>query len=416
MRTRALGLGIAIAALAAVCAVRRGGSTAPADVPVLAVKRGALVRKVRAEGNLKAAKATAVAAPGNDATYKIGWLIEDGSRVKKDDVLVRFDPTELEKELEAGKAEGATADRKTDKEKAESGTAIANLGRDAEQARRELEVSRTFQSKDPELWSRHEIIESDIDVELAGRRVENARTTRGIREEMSKASLEILAIDRRKAGLKIDKAARDLAQVTVRAPHDGIVVFRRDWKGDIPEIGSVVWSGFPLAEIPEVKELEAEVWVLESDVGGLAPGRPAKVVVEAHPESPVDAKIKSVDALAKPRMRGVPVQYFGVTLTLATDPKTMKPGQRVVATLLPGDEAGVLAVPRQAVFERDGKTVVFRRARRGFDAVEVKLGASSAGRVVVTAGLKEGDVVALRDPEKKTDAAAAAAAGNGTPR
>jgi multidrug efflux pump subunit AcrA (membrane-fusion protein) len=321
--------------------------------------------------------------------------------VKKGDVVIRFDPTELRKDRDAGRNDGSTTDRKKDKEKAESGAAVTNLGRDATQARRELEVSKTFQSKDPELYSRNEIIESDIDVELAGRREKGAWSSRGLREELMQANLDLLAIDRRKAALKIGKAERELAQVDVKAPHDGVVVFQRDWKGDIPEVGRSVWSGLVLAEIPEVAELQAEVWVLEPDVGGLAEGRSAKVVVEAQPDRVLEAKVKSVDALAKPRLRGVPVQYFGVTLSLPTDTRTMKPGQRVVATLFPGDEKDVLAVPRQAVFERDGKSVVFKQGGRGFEAVPVVLGASTAGRVVVTKGLSDGDTIALADPESR---------------
>jgi multidrug efflux pump subunit AcrA (membrane-fusion protein) len=152
----------------------------PPNVPVLKVLRGPFDRKVQAEGVLKAEKATPLSATGQDMTFKIGWIAEDGARVKKGDVVVRFDPSETEKALQVGEADQATAGKKVVKEGAESGAAIANLGRDAEHARRELETARTFQSKDPELFSRHEIIEADIDVDLAGRREGYARTTRTV--------------------------------------------------------------------------------------------------------------------------------------------------------------------------------------------------------------------------------------------
>ena len=103
MRKRTAG-GIAglLAFAAALCAVRRGGNAAP-DVPLLTVRRGELARRVRVEGNLKATKATPITAPGNDAMYKIGWLVEDGARVKQGDVVIRFDPTDLKKDLDAGR-------------------------------------------------------------------------------------------------------------------------------------------------------------------------------------------------------------------------------------------------------------------------------------------------------------------------
>lgn len=376
----------------------------PPAVPVQRVGRGRFDRKVRAEGVLKAERATPLSPTGADMTFKIGWIAEDGTRVQKGDVVARFDPSETEKVLTAGKADRATAGKKIEKENAESGAAIANLGRDADHARRELETVKTFQSKDPELFSRHEIIEADIDVDLAGRREGYARTSRSLRQGLMGTNLDLLGIEGRKAGLKIGKARKEMAALEIKAPHDGIVVLQRDWKGDFPQVGQTVWSGYPLAEIPDLSKLQAEVFVLEADAGGLSTGKAAAVVLESRSGAEIPAKVVKVDALAKPRVRGVPVQYFAATLDLSRqDPVLMKPGQRVVAILDLGEEKNVVSIPRQAVFDRDGKKVVYRRKGSGFTAVDVTLGASALGRVVVTKGLSEGDVIALVDPEARPE-------------
>ena len=57
------------------------------------------------------------------------------------------------------------------------------------------------------------------------------------------------------------------------------------------------------------------------------------------------------------------------------------------------------SIPRQAVFEKEGKKLVYRKNRAGkFDAVPVQIGTATSGRVVVTKGLAKGDEIALRDP------------------
>jgi len=58
----------------------------------------------------------------------------------------------------------------------------------------------------------------------------------------------------------------------------------------------------------------------------------------------------------------------------------------------------VIAVPRQTVFASGGEQVVYVRRLGRFVAQRVTLGTSTAGRVVVTDGLKDGDEIALRDP------------------
>jgi multidrug efflux pump subunit AcrA (membrane-fusion protein) len=83
----------------------------------------------------------------------------------------------------------------------------------------------------------------------------------------------------------------------------------------------------------------------------------------------------------------------------------MKPGARVRAVLTLDEVPRALAVPRQAVFTRGGRTVVYRRGAGGFQPVPVTLGPSGMGRVVIASGLKPGDTVALGDPERLPDAA-----------
>ena len=84
----------------------------------------------------------------------------------------------------------------------------------------------------------------------------------------------------------------------------------------------------------------------------------------------------------------------------------MKPGERVHATLVL-DKADALAVPRQSVFQKDGKTIVYRWANGKFEPAPVKQGASSPGLVVIEEGLADGDKVALRDPTIASDKPAA---------
>lgn len=369
------------------------------EVPSLLLAKGPFVHTVSVDGVLKAVKSTPVNVPGNDLSFKIGWLADDGSFVKKGDVIARFDPTEMKKQLDAGEAEKGTVSGRMGKRKVETAALTANLGRDVEQARDERHVAESFQGKDPALYSRHEIIESEIDVGLASQREDHAESSRTVRSALSRAELELLGIDRAKAELKIGKARRVLDSLEVVAPHDGLMVFQRNWRGELPEVGQNVYSGRLLAELPDTRELQAEVWILEADAGGVVPGKVAEVQVEGKPDLVLSARVTRVDSLANPRIRGNPVQYFGATLSLSrSDPATMKPGQRVSGVIHLEKLESVVSVPRQAVFDVDGRRSVYKKGRDGFSPVAVELGAAGLGRVVITKGVTEGDVIALADP------------------
>ena len=372
-----------------------------ADLPVYEVRRGEFVRKVWADGNLEAAEATVLSPPPTVRNpLRIGWLAPDGSRVSEGDVVIRFDPTDMEKKLEDGRNLQDTTDSRITQKTVREESAVRNLGRDADMATMDLDYAREFQSKDAQIFSRIEIIESEIDEQLATRKKAHAEAVQEIRGELSQVELDLLGIERRKADLQVDEAESELQQLEVRAPHDGIFVLKSRW-GGVPEVGEMVWGGNPVAEIPQLEVMQAKVFVLEADAGGLEPGIAATVVLDSQPGRSFRATVKQVDALAQPRTWRVPVQYFGVVLELeSTDPATMKPGQRVQATLILDELQEVLTVPRQAVFQGDEGSVVYVARGGGFEPVDVKLGAAGLGRVVIESGIEQGDRVALRDPTR----------------
>jgi hypothetical protein len=58
----------------------------------------------------------------------------------------------------------------------------------------------------------------------------------------------------------------------------------------------------------------------------------------------------------------------------------------------------VFSIPRQTLFEKEGKKLVYRKRGDRFESVPVVIATSSPGRVVVTKGLAKGDALAMRDP------------------
>jgi HlyD family secretion protein len=405
--------GALFAVLAGAAFLPRAGGGGAGDLPTVRVEPRPFVHQVPAEGNLEATRATAVAVPaGVEGPLRIAWLAPEGARVKAGETVVRFDPTDLTKTLRDAEDDLAKSRFKTEKERAESAAEVAKLAADARVAELELDGARRFQKKDETIFSRHERIESELDGGLAGTRARHAREAETMRRRLSRAELDLLAIQARQAGFKIETARQGLASLAMTAPHDGILVFRRDHRNTPARVGDSVWPGQPLADLPDLARMEAEVYVLEADAGGLAVGKPATVEIEAAPGSAYRARIARVDSLAKPRLRDSPVQYFAVILELEkNDPAWMKPGARVRALLTLDELASALAVPRQAVFERGGRTVVYRRGTDGgFAPVGVTLGPSGMGRVVIAAGLRPGDIVALTDPERGPAPAAPAGA------
>lgn len=403
--TRRRNIAIALVVLAAVAAVALGVAAFARDetpVPTLRVKEAPYVREVTAEGNLSAVKATLVTTPREaEMPLKLAWIADDGSPVKEGDVIARFDSTDFEKELEEGNIEHSRTGNRIAGAEATAGAIRANLGRDAWIADRELEAAQMFQKRDAGIYSRFELIESEIDEGLAVEKKEFAQQMQTVRSTLFRADREILGIEQRRADQRIDRAQKALSALEVTAPHEGILVLQRNWRGELPRVGDVAWRGNPLGEIPDLASMKVEAFVLEADAGGIAAGQAARVIVESHPDQVFEATVEKVDPIAKTRFRGSPVQYFGVTLALEkTDPEVMKPGARVRATIALEKSESAIALPRQAIFDRDGQRIVYVRRGGKFEVVPVELGSATVGSVLVAKGLEEGDEVALEEPRE----------------
>jgi len=371
----------------------------PADVATYLVTRRAFRQQVTAEGNLKSAKVTKVGVPQEvEGMVRLAWLHSEGL-VAEGDVLARFDATDLEdllvqgrRDLERADLRAMKAESKIDTKEAEHETAltIADL---------ELDHAQRFQKTDEGIYARIEIVEDQIDETLAAEHKRIAATMRDTQTSLGQTELELLAIEKRKAKLKIDRASKGLQALEVQAPHGGLLTWARDWSGEPPQIGAQMWRSQGIAEIPDLSVMEVNVFVLEADAGGLEVGKRAEVVLEAYPATVHVAVISSVGAVAEPRFRGSPVQYFTVTLEIENQEDVPpRPGQRVRARLFLEEAEDALVVPRQSIFVGSDGPYVYVRDGARFASRTIELGVRSLGLVEVTGGLEEGEEVAMARP------------------
>lgn len=392
----------------------------PDPVATIEVGLGAFVRDVEGRGALKAVKATPIVAPMESGRpQKLAYLATDGALVKKGDTVAEFDPYDALKEEADGLDDLSAARAKIARAKADARKNERSHTLDRDVAEEELDRAETFKLTDEFVFTRHDIIESQIDRDLYAARADVAGRKLETSDELSTAEAELGRIDASKAQLKLDIAEKSLRSLKITAPHDGILVLERNWRGETPFVGNTLWPGQKVAEIPELSELEARVFVLEADGAGLKPGLGATVAIEGQPGVTHEATVDRVEPLAKARGRGSPVRYFEAVLAFAsTDAAVMKPGQRVKAMIRLEEVEAVLAIPRGALFERDGERVVYRREGGRFVPVPVTVGRQSISHVVVDDGLESGDRIALRDPGESASrvfGGTPPASGNGEP-
>jgi HlyD family secretion protein len=390
-------LAFALAA-AGVTACARPDSSAMA---VLDVKKGDFEIVLPAFGELQAAKSTpiVVSPESRFALQTIAWMAPEYSMVKSGDIVIRLASTELPDLLRAEEAEVAKLrleiaqkERQLEKEKADLAGQIAVTAI-------QRELADVYAARDEMIYSRNKIIEDGIDLDYQKTRERYYEEERKQLEKRVAAELQLLQSKLAAHEVKIKQYRDQLSHLELRAPHDGMLIIRRQWNGEKYRVGMTAYSGLKLGELPDLEVMEAKIFVLESEAAGLKEGLPVTLRLDYEPGRPFSGKVAGIDTIAKPLTEDSPLKYFEVKVGLeATEPRLMKPGVQVKASIFVEKLAGVLAVPNQAIVYDGDKAFVLARARGRFQRTPVETGARSLTRTVITQGLSDGAQILLGSP------------------
>lgn len=404
-----------------------------ASVPTWRVERGSLALTVHLRGELRAARQQAIMTPPVGAALRILSLVDSGSAVTQGDVILEFDPADQQYNLQQAESELQEAEQEIIKQRADNEARaaqdeVALLTADFDVKRAELDAR-----VDRDLIPANEYQIRQVSLEEARRKLAQTRQDVASRQTTSRAALAVLEEKRLKAKLAADRARQNIESLRVTAPIDGVVSIREnvDASGGVLYSGMVLPSyrigdtanpGRPVLDIFDVSKMEIRTTVNEQDRPNLAVGEPVTVTSDVVPDVELPAKITAIAGLGRTERYLGPLRLFDVTLVLDRADPRLRPGTSV-DIVAPGKSIDdVLVLPRQAVFEQDGKPIVYVRSGAGFEPAEIKVLNRTEARVAIE-GIDEGAEVALVDPGRTrsrdgaTDATAAtapaAAAGRG---
>jgi RND family efflux transporter MFP subunit len=217
----------------------------------------------------------------------------------------------------------------------------------------------------------------------------------------NQADLNVLYEKKAKAKADYDMAKKSLDDMTLRSPKDGLVVLKDIWKGmgmSKVQEGDQVWSGAQIVEIPDLSAMEIKMHLNEVDVSSVKPDQEAFIRIDAFPDNVFKGKVESVASMATKKDWEAKIKTFESIVSLDEMDERMRPGMTCQVDIIIQKIPDVVSVPIEAVFEREGKTVVFVMGSRSAKKREVELGKRSTTHIIITEGLAQGERIALRDP------------------
>jgi multidrug resistance efflux pump len=393
------------------------------DIPTAVVKRGQLDMKVYTDGELHARRSVMIVAPSVSGTLRIIRLTPTGTHVPAGAVAVEFDPSEQQYNLQENRFDLGEAEQEIAKAKADAAVQAAKddvelLKAKFDVRRAELDVSKN------ELVSAIDAKKNLLALEEAKRHLAQLEQDIKSHSISNQAALDVALEKERKARLLMAQAESNIQSMSVKTTIEGLVSVKENERASggfyfpgmkLPEFreGDQVGPGTLVAEVMNLDQMEIQCKVDEGDRANMNAGSPVEAHVSALPGRIFPAKVESVAGMASRGMpwSGTTTSKFDVSITLDKSDPEIRPGLTVQAVVEGGQTKGLLLLPPQALFDKDGKPFVYMEQGSSFVERQVKVTRRTESQVAIE-GVSEGTVVALVNPEQEAGKPGSSGAAN----
>ena len=346
----------------------------PVHYKTALVDRGPITAIVTATGTVNPVVSVQV---GSQVSGKITQLMADfNSVVTKGQVLATIDPQPFQARVSQARASLKSGHGNLAKAK--------NM---ANQRKLELDRMKTL--------LRQQFV-SQADLDLAATNFRDAQ-----------AQVEVAQAQMDQAVATFSSAKLDLGYTTIYSPVNGIVVSRN------VDVGQTVAASFQTPTLfviaQNLTQMQVDANVSESDIGGLAEGKPANFRVDAYPKQFFEGTVTQV--------RNAPISIqnvvtYDVVITVDNQDLKLKPGMTANVTIVTAKKENPLRVPNGALRFRMPGVPVDRKVTQVWvmdQAKQVRQTAITTGIAdslsteIAEGVLKEGDqvILGIETPEEQ---------------
>lgn len=366
------------------------------------VEKGDFEIAITAAGELLAENSIDIKIPeisqGRDfhaSEIKISDLVAEGTEVKKGDYIATLDRTQFDNTLKDEVERLKTF--RTNLETKMLDTAVTLTGlRDAIKnqvhAVEEAEITLRNSKFEPPTTVR----QAEIDLDKQQRMLEQNQRSYHLRV----AQLERDIRNQKMWVNRIERRVSDLEEVlsgfVVRAPSDGMVIYKKDRRGNKIKTGSSV-NPFErtVATLPDLTSMLSKIYVSEIEISKVKTGQTVNINVDAFPEKSYKGEVISIANIGE-KLPNSDSKVFEVMIKIDGSDPTLRPtmttGNKVVVKTI----SDAVFVPTEAV-NTGSDGIPFVYTKHGTKQIVIP-GDSNEKFIVIEQGLEPGEKVYLVIP------------------
>jgi HlyD family secretion protein len=363
--------------------------------PTIEVQKGEINKTLLLDGELRAVKSRTIFASTSEQA-KIVFLPPEGTVIKAGERLVELDSSSILGKIKETEEKIVALDNE-----------IVQLEATHESALREMDIEKSklwlayeqakIKAKLPsDVVARREFQENQFTLEKSKKEYENHLQKIEQKKREQEAELQVKVIEKNKQKVQLEKVKGDLDGMNVKSPSDGMVIYTDHWaERRKVQVGDVVWGGFPVVKLPDLKEMEVMAQVNEVDGPKLSIGQKARILLDSHKDIEITGVVKEISQTAVKAGWMSKAKIFRVVISMdRTVPEIMKPGMSARVSIVVTDFGTQLLVPRSAVkFEGESAKVVRLEGEQNRNPITVTVVAGDPLHYAIAdnGAIKQGD-------------------------
>lgn len=359
------------------------------------VKKSDIAITVNANGELESSTSAIIAPPSVARMwqYQIKTMLAENTQVKKGQVVVSFDDKQVrdklidkQSSLERAKKQLENAQNKELIKEQELTLSVAEMKMNYDKAKRKAEI--VDQSR-----SEVERKKSQIDFTIANNDLTLAKSKQTFQQQSKELNLKMVQSKVARLQSEVDGYLQDIERLKVKAPIDGLVIYKTNYEGEKSSIGESVQFGQPVIELAVLKNMQVKAQIDEPDSGKIAPGQTVKITIDGSSELVVSGKIKSLGRVFREKSYQDKRRIVDAIVSIDNiDTSVIRPGLTARLEITTARLPQVLSIPLTCLqYDQQGPYVTTTENNKQF----IEISHFTDNLAVVKSGLQLGDEVKL---------------------
>ena len=315
---------------------------------------------VTTTGELKAKNSVKIYGPRSARQIQI-WqmsvlrLVPEGTVVKAGDFVAELDRSELASRTQEASFELQKAQSQYEQAQLDSTLTLTRLRDEQVNLRYSMEEAR-LRMEQAAYEAPSVKRQAEIDFEKSSRALEQAVENYRTQVRQAEAKMREVEAELFKARNRYQILEDAAGEFTITAPENGMVVYRRERRGQKLTAGGTLNAWDPVvAELPDLSEMESITYVNEVDIQKVSVGQSVRIGLDADPDKRLSGTVSHVANIGEQRPNS-DAKVFEVSITVAESDTTLRPAMTTSNTIVVAEIDSALYVPLETIHAADSRT------------------------------------------------------------